>query len=305
MVVHQRITKVEQDTAVALGLFDGVHRGHCTVIKKAVEERKKGLLPVALTFQITDIIPKRKKGFQRLISDSQKVERLAACGIEMVQMPRFQTIMLMTAEEFVREILHVRLQAKAVVVGEDYRFGRGGEGDTAMLQALCAEYGIRVVIVSQLLDHGEPISSTRIRKALAEGDIPEANRLLGYDFGFDFTVVYGKQIGRTIGIPTINQEFPLDFILPKFGVYESYVVLEGKSRPSITNIGVKPTIDGERFPLAETHIIGVDDDLYGENIPVHLVRFLRPERKFDTIEELTAAIRENIDQVLANQKHTR
>ena len=298
MIVQHHIVVTKQETAVALGLFDGVHRGHCAVIGKAVEGKKQGLLPTVLTFAVTDVVPKSKKEFRRLISDSEKMQRMEALGVELVVMPNFQTIMLMKAEEFVDEILHQRLRAKVVVTGEDYRFGRGSEGDVSLLEKLCANYGIRVEVVPELMDAGQPISSTRIRECLKRGDVPGANRLLGYPFGFDFTVVYGKQIGRTIGIPTINQEFPLDFILPKFGVYESYVEVYGKHYPAITNIGVKPTIDGERLPLAETHIIGVDDNLYGENIPVRLVRFLRPEKKFENIDSLTAAIRADIARVL-------
>lgn len=298
MVVHHHIHSLQQETAVALGLFDGVHRGHCKVISKAVEQKKQGLLPTVLTFAVTDVVPKSKRKFSRLISDSQKLERLESLGVELVVMPNFQTIMLMRAEEFVDEILFQRLHANVVVTGEDYRFGRGSEGDVPLLRRLCARYGIQVEVVPELLDEGKPVSSTRIREYLKLGDIPRANQLLGYPFGFDFTVVYGKQIGRTIGIPTINQEFPLDFILPKFGVYESYAMVYGKRCPAITNIGVKPTIDGERLPLAETHIIGVDDNLYGENIPVALVRFLRPEKKFDGIDSLTAAIQADIARVL-------
>ena len=147
------------------------------------------------------------------------------------------------------------------------------EGDVALLQKLGEELGITVEVVSPELEDGYPVSSTRIRQCLLDGDIPKANRLLGYRYFIEGTVVYGKQLGRTMECPTINQELSPNTCIPKFGVYVSTTNIDGKEYPSITNVGKKPTIQGDRMPLAETHIIGIDRHLYGQTLRVTLYRF--------------------------------
>lgn len=155
--------------------------------------------------------------------------------------------------------------------------------------------GVEVVVVPPMMDQGQPVSSTRIRRYLKEGDIVSANRLLGYEYSYDMMVVDGLKNGRKIGIPTINQEFDPGFLIPKFGVYASKVWVDGKELLGITNIGVKPTIQGVRNPLAETYIIGFDQNLYGQKIPVSLFQYLREEQKFHDLKELSATVKKDID----------
>ncbi len=295
MFVSDKLSVIEAETAVALGFFDGVHRGHRAVIGRAVKEKENGFLPTVLTFTTEYVQPARKRGMKKILTERLFLEAMQEIGVEIVEMPPFEEIMDLPPREFVEKVLCGYLKAKVVVCGRDFRFGKGASGDLSLLRELCGEYGIRLEAVDPLLDGGKPISSTRIRQCLADGAIETANWLLGYRYSFDFEVAHGNELGRTIGIPTINQIFPEQYLVPRFGVYASYTVLDGKRYKSITNVGVKPTIQGNRLPLAETHIMGVDDHLYGRNIKVSLVKFIRPEKKFNSFEELTAEIRANID----------
>lgn len=295
MFVYDELTKAESETAIALGFFDGVHRGHRAVISRAVEERNKGLLPTVLTFSVNEIEPASKRGMKKILTKRLFLQTMEELGVELIEMPPFEKIMNLSPREFVTEILCRCLKAKVIVCGRDFRFGKNAAGDLSLLEELCKEYGLRLEAVAQLLDAGEPISSTRIRQCLADGAIETASWLLGYPYSFDFEVAHGNELGRTIGIPTINQIFPIHYLVPRFGVYASYTYLNGVRYKSITNVGVKPTIKGNRLPLAETHIMGVDDRLYGKNIKVSLVKFIRPEKKFNSFEELTAEIRANIN----------
>ena len=297
MQVYRDVTEFGKNTAVALGLFDGVHLGHRAVIECATSQKKNGLVPAVLTFSTDHLIPRRKQGMKRILTDRLRFAYLEQLGIEVVEMPAFERIQNFSPEEFVERILVKALHAKVVACGYDFRFGKDAAGDIHLLRTLCDRFGIRLLAVPVLLDEGKPVSSTCIRHCLTEGDIPAANRLLGYDYCIDFEVAHGLEIGRKIGIPTINQIYPEQFVIPRFGVYASYAIVEGKRYKSITNVGVKPTIAGERFPLAETYIIGVGAHLYGQNIKVSFKEFVRGERKFAGIDELAAEIRANIEQI--------
>ena len=297
MVVYPGIAFTYHRTAVALGLFDGIHLGHRAVIDRAVAQKENGLSPAVMTFSIDRSAPETKQGMKRLMTDRLRLKRLESIGVEIVMMPAFERIKEFSPEEFVDTVLVKHLHAKLVVCGEDYRFGKKAAGDVNLLRSLCAGYGIEMVTVPKVLADGEPISSTRIRSLLLEGETEAANKLLGYFYSFDFEVAHGLEVGRTIGIPTINQIFPEQFLIPKFGVYASYTYLGGKRYRSITNVGIKPTIAGQRFPLAETHIFGINSNLYGQHVSVSLVSFIRPERKFETVAELSEEIHANIEQV--------
>ena len=168
----------------------------------------------------------------------------------------------------------------------------------ALLRSLCQEAGVELYVVPPVEDGGEKVSSTRIRKAVEAGDIPTANRLLGRPFGFSLEVIHGNHIGTGLGTPTINQAIPEGFVLPKFGVYASWCRVGGEYFYGVTNVGVKPTVGSDRV-LAETWMPDFQGDLYGKRVRVFLLEFLRPERKFHSLDELKAAIRENGEQAKA------
>ncbi len=299
MKIENKLLDLQENTSVALGVFDGVHIGHQAVIGEAVNGRENGLVPVVFTFDLNHERPTHKKGQETLLTPRLKEQKIAELGAELMLNIPFEEVRTLSPEAFVEQILFHRLRAKQVVCGFDFRFGRDAAGDSALLERLGEALGIRVVVVPPMLDRGEPVSSTRIRHYLREGNISAANRLLGYEYCYDMTVVDGLKNGRKMGIPTINQEFAPGYLIPKFGVYASRVLLDGKEYLGMTNIGVKPTIAGNRNPLSETFIIGVDRNLYGQNIRVSLFQYLREERKFSGLAELSTTVKGDIDRVKA------
>lgn len=198
-----------------------------------------------------------------------------------------------------QEVLFARLNARRLCCGADFRFGRGKAGDAALLERLCAQAGAELAVLSPVELDGEKISSTRIRQAVSAGDMPQASRLLGRPFGFTLEVIHGNHIGGSkLGTPTINQALPEELIFPRFGVYAAWCQVEGERFYGVCNVGIKPTVGSDRV-LAETWMPDFAGDLYGKEIQVELVEFLRPERKFDSLEELKAAIKKNGEQARA------
>lgn len=282
-------------TAVALGLFDGLHSGHQDVIHAAVDFIPKGIAPAVFTFETDTVTSKGKGGVDVILSRDLKFELLERLGVEYIYSPDFLNFKGLTAVQFVKMVLRDKLCAKYVICGEDFRFGKGGVCGKKELEVLCKEYGISIVVVPPTIIDGDIVSSTRIRNHIKLGEIEKANRLLGYEFKMKLPVVYGNQIGRTLDFPTINQYIPKRQIVPKFGVYASKAIIDGKSMRSITNIGVKPTIGKETEPLAETNILGYSGDLYGQTIEISLSRFIRPEQKFTSLDELKAHVMADIE----------
>ncbi len=292
----------DRPRAVALGLFDGIHLGHRAVISQAIGREIGGcqLASCIYTFfQPPTSLYKEKAG--ELCSPAQKKQVLQSMGVEELVEADFEAVRSLTPEQFVREILHELLNARQVSCGFNYRFGQGGAGDASELARLCARWDIRVVTVPAVEVEGEPVSSSRIRRLVEQGEVREASRLLGRAFCIDFPVVSGQKLGRVLGTPTINQPLPPDFVHPRFGVYASCVETGGRVYHGVTNVGMRPTVADRpggpvEQPLAETWIPDFAGDLYGEEVPVSLVKFLRPERKFSSLEELKERIRRDGDE---------
>lgn len=281
-------------TAVALGSFDGLHKGHMSVIACTAEfERECGLSPHVLLFDAHPMLTIKGKAPDRILQDSLRNGILADAGFETDIIP-FIDIKNMPCREFFEKIIIGKLNAGAVCCGWNYRFGKGGEGDCETLSALCSEYGVMLKIVPHVDFDGEPISSTRIRKAIENGDIPHANAMLGREFRYKATVVSGHQRGRLIGAPTINQHFEKNFVLPKKGVYASVTLVEGTEYPSVTNIGLRPSFENEDF-RSETCILDFSGNLYGQDIEVRLLRYLRDEIKFDGMQALSVQIEKDAE----------
>lgn len=277
-------------TALALGNFDGVHIGHQAVIGAAVKlARRWDLLPGAVVFQEHPQKALRGRSPARLCADGMRLRAFENAGAQAVCVLDFEELKALSPEAFVEQILVRRLHARALACGYDYRFGGGGAGNAGQLRSLCRRYDIRFAMADEVDFGGLPVSSTRIRSALEEGRTEEANAMLGRPFGFDFTVVGGDRRGRKLGAPTINQFFPQGFVVPKFGVYASKTLVEGRWHPSVSNIGLRPTI-GTQSLRSETFIMDFSGDLYGQNIEVALLHFLRGEVRFDSLDALRAQI---------------
>ena len=277
--------------AIALGTFDGLHTAHMAVLEAAARQ-SGAYAPAVLLF---DRHPQQVLTGQtppQLLTDEARIAMLRALGLEILN-AKFQEIKDMPAPVFFEEILLGRFCAGALCCGYDYRFGAGALGGTGELQALCAAHDITLLTTPEIDYQGAPVSSTRIRRALEAGSLDDANAMLGRPFGYAFPVERGERIGRTLGAPTLNQSFPASFAVPKHGVYASQAFVENTWRPGVTNIGTRPCFAGSAL-RCETHIPGFDGDLYGQCVPVRLLRYLRPEMKFGSLAQLKEQIMADI-----------
>lgn len=275
----QNITSGER-TAVSLGIFDGVHIGHRAVLNSA---NKSGLKTAVFTFLSETVTTKGNKGV--IYTDKRKLELLKSLSVEYIFAPKFSDFKDMPAEDFVKAVLVGVFNAGEVFCGEDFRFGKGAAAGADDLCELCRRYGIKLNVTPPVMYKGQAVSSTRIKNALISGDISSANDMLYEKFGYFEKVIHGNEIGRTLRFPTINQAIPEKTVLPRFGVYLTEVEVFGKTYRGVSNVGVKPTV-GNKEPLMETHILDFSGDLYGESLKVKLIKFLREEKKFASLNEL-------------------
>lgn len=279
---------------IALGTFDGLHIGHKAVItsEKTEYERK-----IALMFKEHPQVTLKGKHPGILMTPHKEMALLKAWGVE-AEYIDFNEVSSLSPEAFVDEILVKKYNAQSIACGFNYRFGKGAQGDVNTLRALCAEREIKLTVVGEVDYMGEPVSSTRIRKAIARGDMKSANDMLGRFYSYDFEVRHGDERGRILGSPTINQFFMKDFCVAEFGVYASFTEVDGVKYPSVTNIGVRPTIEGVSEKRSETNIIGFEGDLYGKHPEVFIIEKIRGELKFQSLDELSAQIAEDRQQAL-------
>ena len=276
----------KQNVLVALGTFDGLHIGHKAVLfsdKKAYDKR------IVLLFNEHPQKLLTGKNPGELLTRAKKETLLKEWGYE-PQYIDFGEISEEAPQEFIDEILVKRYGATALCCGFNYRFGKNASGDVALLKRLCGEREMSLTVCSEIDYESLPVSSTRIRNAIVSGDIEAANKMLGYHFSYDFEVVHGDARGRILGSPTINQFFPEDFTVAEFGVYASYTVVDGRKYVSVTNIGVRPTVEGVSEKRSETNIIGFNGDLYGQRVEVSLLKKIRNEMKFNSFDELSNQI---------------
>ncbi len=286
--------------ALALGTFDGFHIGHKKVIENAVASNKN---PKVLLFNEHPQKVLKKKSPGELITETDKIKLLGEWGVEPIVI-NFSDIMTLTYEEFFYEIIVKKIGASVLSCGFNYHFGAKALGNTENLKTLCEKENIELLVSAPVEYKGEPVSSTRIRNAIRNGDIEDANNMLGREFSYDFLVVHGDARGRTIESPTINQFFSEDFIVPEYGVYASFSVIDGKKYSSVTNVGVRPTIEGFSKERSETNIIGFDGDLYDKNISVHLLKKIREEMKFGSLDELRNQIAKDreVSKIISKEK---
>jgi len=288
--------------AVAIGNFDGVHLGHQALVRAAVADaRAEAGTAMVLTFDphpARVIAPERAP--RTLLTLEQRAEVLAELGIDVVAVLGFDAaVAALSPQDFVREILVRGLGAKVVVVGERFRFGRDRAGDTALLARLGGESGFRVHAPPVVLQDGQPVSSSRIREALAEGDVVAAERLLGRPFFIDGRVVKGDGRGRQLGVPTANLETRNES-LPAKGVYAAWArtAKDAKPWPAVANLGERPTFEA-RGSTVEAHLLGFLGDLYGSLLRLSFVRRLRDERRFAGAAELVEQIRRDVEDARA------
>ena len=286
-------------SSAVIGKFDGMHLGHRKLIARAVQEKRPGMQTVVFTFSnpVTDALS-CTAGKGQLVTSEERKELAEACGADvLVEYPFDENTRRMTAEDFYENILRKALHAESIAAGPDCAFGYQRKGDLEFLKRMEQEGGIHVVPVEKAQYLHEDISSTRIRRELSAGNMEAVNAMLGYEYGFRSEVIHGRHLGHMLGFPTINQIPPAGKALPPFGVYAARVTVNGQSYTGVANVGVKPTVSSER-PGVETHIIGLDEDLYGKEADVRLLSFIRPERKFEDLAALSAQIESDRKTVL-------
>lgn len=290
----------QKQRVIALGFFDGVHRGHGALLKRVGEvAAREGYIPAAVTFDHhpKDLIP----GAERvpLINTPEDREGLMhrLYGIrEVIILPFDAHMRDMNWRDFVTELLVKEYGAAHLVAGHDFHFGRKGEGDPERLKELCAQLGLGCDIIGRVELEGVTVSSTYIRSLIQSGDMERAASFLGHPHVLSGPVVHGKQLGRTIGIPTSNLIIPEGVLMPEFGVYATKVWIGDRDYLAVTNVGVRPTVKDNDRVTVEPWILDFDGDLYGRTIRVEFCKQLRKERKFSSIDELRAAILKNADE---------
>jgi len=279
---------------LAIGMFDGVHRGHQQVIRSAIAAaHASGGVAGVLTFEPhPSFVLRPEQPVQLIHSAAVKRRLLTALGIDfLIEHPFTPEFAATSARDFLAQLKASLPGLQTVYVGENFRFGRGREGDIAVLQASAAAAGFTVHSVPRLQDAAVPISSSRLRTLLATGAIEQANALLGYSYFAQGVVQPGRQLGRTLGFPTLNVAWSPG-LRPAFGVYAVVVTgPDGRPQPGVANYGLRPTVEaGATAPRLEVHVLEETTTTYGSAVRVQWLRFLRPEKKFGGVEELRAQV---------------
>ena len=281
---------IEEATAAAIGKFDGFHRGHQKLLGQLRQQQEQGLKSVVFTFVPSPAAFFSRSPVKELSTIAEKRRIFEKAGVDyLIEYPFHQEIADMEPEVFVKEVLAGRLRAKCVVAGEDVSFGKKGAGNYHLLQELASNCGYQVILIEKVSYQDKEVSSTYVREEVRKGNMELAAQLLGTPYHVGGEIIHGRQLGRTIGMPTVNLLTPSEKLLPPKGVYYSYVVLHGREEnklPSITNIGTKPTVDDRCMMGVETYIYNFDQDVYGEELEVYLLKFKRPEMCFDGFDAL-------------------
>ncbi len=278
------VSDIKNGCAIAIGIFDGVHLGHRAMLRALSEESERLSVPAAVfTFSIGD---SPKNSTNLLACEERKRELLFAAGVDIVITAPFSAIKNMKAADFVTELIGKEFNAKSIICGYDFRFGEDRVGDVSLIKSLLSSNQVSVITPDAVSVDGKPVSSTDIRAKITEGNVKKANSLLGYEFSFTAEVIHGKRLGRELGFPTLNQKYPKELVLPRFGVYAVKCIIDGISYGGVANIGVKPTVESREEPICETYVFGYSGDCYGKRCEIRLVEFVREEKRFCSLLEL-------------------
>jgi riboflavin kinase/FMN adenylyltransferase len=296
---------IQKPTVLTLGVFDGLHLGHQQIMRTVVERSKAvDAIPTAITFDPHPRAVLHPETAPPLLQTlDQRLANFEVLGIEQaIVVPFDKDFASQPAEDFISAILHDRLHAKEVHLGKDFAFGRGRAGNIDLLRKMGSELGFVADEVPEVRLRGKRISSSLIRRMLAEGRVNLTRRMLGRPYGVEGVIERGARRGHTIGFPTANLK-PHNRVIPKFGVYATATLVDGTWRRSITNIGVRPTFENDAEPSIETYLFDFDGDLYGDVLRVRFLHRIRDERKFNGIDELKAQIERDSARALNYFRH--
>lgn len=280
--------KLEKSSAVSVGKFEAVHIGHQKLIGDITSKKNKDIKATVITFK-----DERKK----LFTDIERRIIFEKLGIDVLLELKYEDIKNISADDFLSEILLKKLNTKYINCGGDFKFGKGRLGDTDILKDFCRIHKIEYKIFEKVKDDKKSISSSMIKKFYLDGNLEKVNAMLNHTFFLYGKVVDGNKLGRTIGVPTANVNWPDDKLLPPKGVYACKVCIEGKGFYGVANIGNKPTIGDGYKPLIEVHILDFSENIYGQHIFIHLFKFIRDEEKFRSVQELKEVLNNDVKNI--------
>ena len=281
-------TTISEPTAITVGKFDGIHKGHNLLTTDIISKGKDGYKSCLITFTNSPRVALNADETPSLITNKERVFMLDNNGLNyLIECPFDKKLMETDATSFV-EYLVKNLNMKYMVCGSDFTFGYKGAGNVELLKELSEQYDFEFKVIEKIKRNDRDISSTYIREELKEGHIDTVNEMLGYEYFVWGEVVHGAHLGHTIGIPTINIMPEAAKLVPKFGVYVTTIDFDGRIYHGVTNVGTKPSVSDKNIVGIETHILDYNGDLYGKFVRVTFMSFLRPEMKFNSIDELKA-----------------
>lgn len=279
--------KILQETAAAIGKFDGLHIGHRELLKRILKKKEEGYLSTIFTFDPPPEVFFGKRPAKEITTKEEKRVIFEELGVDiLIEYPLTHESAAMEPEVFVREVLKERMNISYLAAGYDLTFGHLGAGNAALLKEMAPGCHFQTDIIDKICDGSREISSTYIREEIERGDMEHVEKLLGAPYLVSGQIVHGAKLGRRIGMPTINLLPPKEKMLPPNGVYYSRTRIGNKEYKSITNIGKKPTVSEDEQVGVETYLYEFDKDVYGKNAIVKLLKFKRPEKKFSNLEEL-------------------
>ncbi len=292
-------TQINEPTAITVGKFDGIHKGHNLLTTDIIKKKEEGLKSCLITFKNSPRTVLEADNTPSLITNKERMFMLENNGLDyLIECPFDERLMQTDAKEFI-EFLVNNLNMKYMVSGSDFTFGYKGAGNVSLLESLSKELDFEYNSISKIQMNNRDISSTYIREELSNGNIQAVNEMLGYEYFVWGEVVHGAHLGHTIGIPTINIMPEACKLVPKFGVYVTTIDFDGRIYHGVTNVGTKPSVSDENIVGIETHILDYNGDLYGKFVKVTFMSFLRPEMKFNSIDELKNQM--NKDKQVAKQ----
>ncbi|NLG04261.1 MAG: bifunctional riboflavin kinase/FAD synthetase [Clostridia bacterium] len=296
VIEHTIEFNMKEPTVVTIGKFDGFHKGHEKILNMLLKiQKEKKLKSVVFTFSAPPSLVFGDHKQKVLTTNDEKRLMFERMGVDyLVEFPFNERTAAISAENFIEDILLKKLQMKAIVVGTDCRFGHRGSGNVALLSEYAEEKQFECHVIKKERYNHKEISSSMIRSAIERGNLLFANELLVYPYTIYGEVVHGRKLGRTLGMPTVNQIPEEQKLLPPRGVYYSSVVCRGIRYDGITNIGCKPTVNGDIMNGVETYIYEFKNNIYGDYITISLLQFKRPEMKFPSVEALKIQMQTDI-----------
>ena len=286
---------LEKETAVAIGKFDGVHKGHRRLLEEITARKKEGLLACVFTFHPAPAAFLGYSDGKELTTREEKRLLFERLGIDiLVEFPLTSTTIAMEPEVFARQVLNKQLNARFIAAGDDLSFGAGGRGNAELLRSLSGELNFELKTIGKVCVEDTVVSSTFARQLLEQGDMKRLECFLDMPYMIAGEVVHGNRLGRTIGFPTVNLLPGEKKLLPPFGVYYSEVKYKGRMYSAISNVGYKPTVTEERICGVETYLYDFNEQIYGESIEVYLLEFKRGEQRFAGVDALKKQLQEDI-----------